>query len=234
MTKIKTKLPKRVLQELDLLFAKLSDKTHEVRESALSRLMAYESQGTIPLEALLAMLDEKNPVCVMYAISALGRNQSPKAVKQLLALAKRYSKTMDVLMMENVVDALGTAKSKEGLPILLEIIGVSGFWKKVSGRLVVKKTTDEAQRFRDYLLLPVLRALEKIGDPRTGEALGPLLDHDDSLVRWHTLKILMAAGVKDYNARIKEMAEKDPVQVVREAATIAMAKLSPLPEHLNN
>jgi HEAT repeat protein len=230
------KLPKEVLLELDLLIEKLSGGPPETRMEAMSRLVAFERTGQVPLEALLEMAEDSNPSMAMYAIMALGRNRSPKAAQKLIALIKKH-RSGNRIMLETVIDALGETGQRSATNALLELIGVKrGWWAGLKGAVGKKQRQDtpEQARERELLTLPVARALEHLGDPKAAVALGPYLEHEDPLVRWHVIQALQKTGVTDFNDRLQTLAGEDESDLVREAATLALSALSPLPQHLNN
>ncbi|MDH4120941.1 MAG: HEAT repeat domain-containing protein [Deltaproteobacteria bacterium] len=228
-------LPERVLNELDKLFIEITSTDEHVRSRATSRLIEFEKSGKIPLSALFDMLDEKNPVVVMYALGALGRNKSSEAVKKLTDMLG-HPKAENILITETIVDALGETGQAEAAAPLLELLGLQTGLKKLLGSLVKKKKEPESKeaKSREYLTLPVIRALEKISEPKSVEQIGSYLDHEDSLVRWHTLRALVGAKVTSFNDKVRQMSESDADEVVRDMAGIAIGKLAPLPNNLNN
>jgi len=227
-------LPERVLAELDQLFDNLTRQEEPIRNRAMSRLMEYEKSGSIPLEALIDMTREKNPVVSMYAIGALGRNGSPQAVSRLLEMANK-AMSENPLVLETLIEAMGAAKAKETVPFLLEMLGVKTGLKKLLGKITPKKETDpEKAGLRDFLLLPIVKVLDEIGDPRAPQALEFLLEHEDHLVRWHMVRMVMNAQMAEVSTKIHFMAEHDANELVREMAQLALAKLNPLPPNMNN
>jgi HEAT repeat protein len=87
---------------------------------------------------------------------------------------------------------------------------------------------------RDQLALPVLRALERVADPRTAPLLGDYLTHAEPLVRWHAIRIMAATNTTAFNDRLRDLAANDAQELVREAAALALERLEPLPPNLNN
>ena len=69
---------------------------------------------------------------------------------------------------------------------------------------------------------------------RTVETLAPFLNHSDPLLRLHAIQNLMKSGVKDFNDKLRALSADDEHELVRQAAELALSKLSPLPQHLNN
>lgn len=231
-----TKLPKALIKELDELMRQLLRGNADERGTAMTRLLAFEQAGKISLGLLTEMAENSNPTAAMYAIGALGRNGHSDAVKQLLALASRHREG-NPLLLETVVDALGEAGSKAATPVLLGLIGTGGSWKnRLMGKISRRKESSGAneERFRAYMLLPVMRAIEKIGDPKAAEAIGDFLEHKDPLVRCHAIRTFMNSGVASRSQTLQKLADSDPIDIVKELAAIALSKLSPLPEHLNN
>lgn len=228
------KLPKELIEELDGLMARLMRGNADERAQAMNRLTSLERSGRIPLSLLLDMAEESNPSVAMYAVGALGRNGGREAVAKLVALASGF-RDANALMVETLVDALGETGSAEATPVLLEIIGRGGGWgRKLLGRLSRKKkeaADAEQERFRAYMLLPVVRALEKIGDPKAIDAIADLLEHRDPLIRCHVIRTFINAGAR--NPKLQHLAEHDPNQMVKEVAQIAVEKLGPVAEPLN-
>jgi HEAT repeat protein len=230
------KLPKGLIEELDGLMKQLLHGNAEERGVAMSRLTAYEQSGRIPLTLLLEMADEADPSVSMYAITALGRSGHPQAVKKLAALAGAQREG-NLLLLEMTVDALGETRSKEAVPALLELLGIgSGWTSRLLGRFARKNEEQQArvEKLRAQMALPVTRALEKIGDPRSAEAIGPFLDHEDPLVRCHTIGTIIHAGFTRSLDRIRQMAEEDPNPTVKELAQLALDKLAPPPAQFSN
>jgi len=232
------KLSKDVLEELDRLVDVLTKGEPEQRAAATRRLMAFEESGRIPIGALESLADVDNPAVSMYAITALGRNGSKRATAKLIALAEKHREG-NVLFLETIVDALGETRAAEAGPALLGLLGIElGGWKsKLLSRLGRRKGAPEdtaRQRAREHLTLPVVRALEKVADPACCLAMEPFLEDADPFVRWHTIQALSNSKVTRFNDRLKRIAEGDSDERVREMAAIALTKLAPLPEHLNN
>ncbi len=230
------KLPKELIAELDKLFEDLTKPDPELRRLAMSRLNNYEQAGKIPLEALIDLAGAPHPAISMYAIGALGRSKRPEAVERLLALTQEH-RAGNVLFLETIIDALGDAGGKAATEPLLELLGIKLGWKnKLLGRLSLKKeeVTPEDERLRAQLALPIVRALEKIQDPKAAEALWLCVDSEDPIVRWHVIQAVMKCELTEFNSKLKTLAEHDSSEIVREMAQIALTKLGPLPEPLNN
>lgn len=230
------KLPRATIEELEGLVDQLGKDDPRKREQAMLRLEDYERSGRVPLEALLEFSEAQQPSLSMYAIAALGRNGGPAAVKRLVELAERH-RGGNVLFLETIVDALGETREAAAAPVLLSLLGIRTGWTgKLPWRRGRKAEEDEAEGGpdRERLALPVVRALEKIGDAGAAERLGDYLEHPDALVRWHTVQLLAKCNLGAFGARIKAMAEDDADELVREAAAIAADKLTPLPPNLNN
>ncbi len=229
-----SRMPRATIEELEELVAQLTKHNVEQREAAMVRLAEHERNGRVPLEALLEFADAEHAPLSMYAISALGRNGDAEAVRKLGELLERHRET-NVLLLETVVDALGETRSAAAAPMLLGLLGIRSGWSgKLFGRRARREEDDAAeQQQRERLVLPVVRALEKIADPKAAEQLEPYLSHEDHLVRWHAVQTLAAAKVNRFNVRLQEMSEHDASEVVREAAAIALEGLAPLPPNLN-
>ena len=232
------KLPKETIDELDRLVTVMMKENPEERERALTLLIEYERSGKIPVSVLLELAAEENAALSMYAISALGRNGSADAVKCLLGLAEKHREG-NPLMLEFIIDALGVSKSAEAAPLLLDLIGIkSGLKSKLMEKLGRGKQQEEdaarTERLREHILLPVVRALEHIGDPKAVILMEPFLNHSDHLVRWHTIRAIVNAEVQEFNGRLKEMAKKDENELVRDMADLSLYKLSGDHQGLNN
>ncbi len=230
------KLPRATAEELDKLVEQLGKPDTKLRETATLRLMDFERSGRLPVAALLEFSESDNPTLSMYAISALGRNGEAAAVKKLIDLAERHREG-NPLYLEQIIDALGDTRSADAAGVLLGMLGIRAGWSgKLFGRRSRKEEEDAAlERSRARLTLPVLRALEKIEDRKAAQALGgEYLGHEDPLVRWHAVQILMKCNVGEFNARLREMAAQEQDNLVREAASIAIDRLEPLPPNLNN
>ena len=157
-------------------------------------------------------------------------------MKQLLALAARHREG-NPLLLETVVDALGEAGSEAATPVLLGLIGAGGSWKnRLMGKFSRRKDSagPEEERFRAFMLLAVMRAIEKIADPKAAEAIGDMLEHEDPLVRCHVIRTFMNSGLASRSEALQKLADSDPNDIVKELAGIAVSKLFPLPERLNN
>jgi len=230
------KLPKALIEELDGLMKQLRHGNAEERGAAMSRLTAYEQSEKISLPLLIEMADETNPSLSMYAITALGRNGRPDAVRKLAAKAAALREA-NPMLLETVVDALGDTRSKEAVPALLDLLGIGNNWtSRLFGRLTRKNEEQQAkqERLRQQMMLPVARALEKIGDPRAVEATAFMLDHPEALVRCHAIRAAINAGFTRSLDRIKQIAETDGNATVRELAQIALSKLGAEPPDLKN
>lgn len=232
------KLPKRLLEELDKLMAKLAKGDVGERQDAMARLQSYESSGQIPLESLLEMAGESNMTMSVYGIMALGRNGSPQAGQKLSKMVEEH-RDGNVVYLETLVDALGATGQKSAAPVLLELVGIDisrkGKLLKWLGRGKNKNADGEDhRRLQEYLTLPVVRAVENLLDPMAASALHEFLDHDDPLVRWHTIQAMLKSRVSDFNDKLQEIARNDPNDMVKEAAEIALIDLAPLPPPLNN
>lgn len=230
------KLHRDLIAEIERLMEDLAKGNQDDRKKALFKIEGHEKTGKIPVEALIDLCDQGNHNMFNYAVGALGRNGSPPAVKKLLALLKKHE-TSNVMVLELIVEALGkTAVPQAGDP-LLELIGAKfSLRSKILGFFRRKDPENSAnqKKMQNFLILPVLRALEVLASPKTAEKAGVFLSHPDGLVRWHTIQILRFAKVRDFNPQLKVMSEKDPVEVVREGASIAFEELSPLSEKMNN
>ncbi len=230
------KLPRALLVELDNLIEKLAKGNLSDRDLAMSRLVSYENSGKIPLSALIELAGEANPSMAMYGIMGLGRNKTNPAVNKLIDLAKEHREG-NVLFLQTIVDSLGEAGNKAAAPVLMDLIGIGGGLKeKMKGWFSRKaEAANPAQEKRhEHLLLPVVRALDKVADKKTALALAPFLDHMDSLLRWHAIEAIRKNKITDFNDKLEQMAAKDINDTVKEAATIALGELDPLPKHLKN
>ena len=224
------KLPRKLIQELDNLAHKLVTAAPEERNRILTHLLRYEESGKVPLGALVRMTEEEEVNAVsVYAIEALGRNRQPEAVAQLLRLLQRH-RGENYMLLETLVDALGETGSPQGAQPLLELLGFRPMWRSWLERVLPwlrAKEDASARARREYLVLPVLRALAKIKEPRASVRLGMFLEHKDPLVRWHTIQNLVNTGRREHLPDLRKMAEQDPNDMVREMASIALEKLEP-------
>jgi len=230
------KLPRELISELDKLFDDLTKADPEVRSGAMSRLSQYEQAGKLPIEALVDLADAPHPAISMYSIGALGRSKRQEAVQKLLELAEKH-RSGNPLFLETIVDALGDAGSKASTDWLLEFLGIKLGWKnKLLGKLSFKKeeVTPEEERMRAQMTLPIVRALEKIQDAKSAEALWMCVDSEDPLVRWHAIQAVMKCELTEFTPKLKTLAEHDSSDLVREMAQIALDKLRPLPQPLSN
>ncbi|NIT63335.1 MAG: HEAT repeat domain-containing protein, partial [Gammaproteobacteria bacterium] len=143
--------------------------------------------GMIPLQTLVQLSEHDHPPLSMYAISALGRNASPEAVKQLVKLLQQHRQG-NLLFLETIIEALGETRSHKASAPLLELLGFrGGLIGRVLGRRQNSKESpeeSEAAALREQVALPVIRALEKIEDPKAAEQIGEFLEHPNHLVRW--------------------------------------------------
>lgn len=230
------RLPEELIKELDHMMDRLNKGDVDERQFINSRLIDYEKSGKIPLDALLEMADEANPTMSMYAVGALGRSRHPAAVQKLLDLAGDY-RTRHPMFTETVVDALGETGDKAATMLLMDFLGVKSGWKnKLLGKLSLKKEepTEEEKGFRTYIVLPAMRALAKLADPRAAEAFTAYLEHEDPLVRWHAIQGIVACGLTDLIPRLQQIGEKDANELVREKARIAVESMRSPPPRLVN
>lgn len=225
-----------LIKELDHMMERLSKGDVDERQNIITRLIDYEKAGKLPLSALLDMADEANPTMAMYAVGALGRSKQPAAVQKLIALAEDY-RTRHPMFTETVVDALGETGDKAGTQLLMHFLGVKSGWKsKLLGKLALKKdeTSEEEKGFRTYIVLPAIRALAKLGDPRAAQAFSQFLDHEEPLVRWHAIQGIVGCGLTEFIPKLAHKGEADPNDLVREAAQIAVENMqSPPPKMVN-
>lgn len=229
------KLPRITIDELERLVDQLTKESPDKREVAMVRLMDYERSGKIPLEVMIDLSQSEHPPLSMYAISALGRNGMPQAVSQLVKLLAK-NRQGNPLFLETIIEALGETKSHKASATLLELLGLkTGLVDRWFARRSKKEEEGpEETKRREQMILPVIRALEKIQDPRASEKLAVYLDHSDYLIRWHTLQSILKCGLTEFNAKLKDMSANDQHELVREMADIAYGKLTPLPPELNN
>jgi len=230
------KLPKEFLEELDSLFDILTKPDAEARKIALTRLRDYERGGRLPLESLIDLAEAPHPAIAMYAITALGRSAHPSAVRKLLALGEKHRQG-NTLFLETIVEALGEAASTTATEFLADLLGIRLGWKnKLLGKLALKKddVSPEELRRRTDLALCVARSLGKIKDPRAAEAIWLCVESADPLVRWHAVQAAMQCELTEFTAKLRTLAKGDPHETVREMAQIALEKLEPLPQPVNN
>lgn len=230
------KLTRTTIEELEGLVDQLTKEDPQKRSKAMVRLTDYESTGKIPLEVLINLSQNDHPPLSMYAISALGRNGQPEAVENLIKLFYKHRRS-HLLFLETIIDALGETKSSKASGPLLELLGFkTGLVKRLLGGRSKKEDEEgsEARKTKENFILPVLRALEKIQDPKASEKLGEFLDHPDYLVRCHTIQNIQNCRLTGFIGKLKEMSKKDEHELVRESADIAHGYLQPLPPELNN
>ncbi|MDH4248342.1 MAG: HEAT repeat domain-containing protein [Deltaproteobacteria bacterium] len=225
------KLPRKLIDELDGLAQKLITAAPEERNRILTHLQRYEESGLVPLPVLIQMSEEDLNAVSVYAIGALGRNRQPAAVDQLLRLLQRH-RNESAMLLETLVEALGeTGAPQTALP-LLELLGIRPGWRGVLERLIPamrKKEDTKALATREYLVLPVVRALAKINNPQSTARLGEFLGHKDPLVRWHTIQAMSNTGRLEFIENFRVLAAQDPDSIVREMAAIALDRLLPPP-----
>ena len=232
------KLPRATIQELEGMVEQLTKNDPKKREAAMIRLTDYERSGKIPVEVLIDISEAEHPPLSMYAISALGRNGGDAAVKQLIKLLGK-NREGHLLFLETIVDAMGESKNHKAGSPLLEILGLrEGLVNRLLGRRGKKENGEDEDpkqaHLREQMTLPVVRALEKIADPKAAEKLGGFLDHADPIIRWHIIQNILNCELTGFKQRLKEMAKNDASELVREAADIATGRLEPLPPSLNN
>lgn len=230
------KMTRTTIQELEGLVKELTKDDPRKRDNAMVRLTDYERSGKIPLEVLIDLSQNDYPPLSMYAISAMGRNGQPEAVSQLIKLFGK-NRQSHPLFLETIIEALGETKSPKVSGTLLELLGIkTGLVDRFLGRRSKKEDEEgsEARKARDLFALPVIRALEKIQDPKAAEKLGDFLDHPDYLVRCHTIQNIQNCRLTGFIGKLQEMAKKDDHELVRETADIATGYLQPLPPELNN
>ena len=231
---MRARLPEELIKELDTLMERLNRGGVDERQAVITRLMDYERIGKLSLGILLDMADEENPTPAMYAVGALGRSKQPAAVAKLLALAAQY-RERHPMFTETVVDALGETGDKAATTVLLDFLGVKGGWKhKLLGKLKKDEPSEEEKNFRAYIVLPAIRALAKLADPRAAEALEQYLAHGDALVRWHAIQGIVKCGLTQFIPRLQQMGANDSSELIREAAQIAVETMqTPPPKFIN-
>ncbi len=223
------KLTKKAAEELDKLVHNLKSKEPEERSIAIKRLIDFERSGRVPLESLLQISKEGTPAQVMYAISALGRNSQPAAVNRLMEMLEK-NKREHPLLLETIVDALGKAKNKQATEPLLKLLGLRlgatgkllSKMKKTSAKTKSSKEDSNQETIRNFVKLPVIRALKNIGDDRVAPLVGYLLEDKDVLVRWHTLEVISLASDFSHLEKIKDMEKNDESHLVKEKASIVL------------
>ena len=135
------------------------------------------------------------------------------------------------------MEALGEAESASATEFLSELLGVKLGWKnKLLGKLALKKddATPREQKRRAELSLAVARSLGKIKDPRAAEVIWMCVESVDPLVRWHAIQAAMHCELTEFTAKLKALAKNDDNESVRNMAQIALEKLEPLPQPVNN
>lgn len=229
------KIPRELIHELDTLIGTLSNGDSEERERALHLLIDHEQQGNIPIEALLDFSKEKEIPRLTYAIFALGRNGSSKAVERLLELSETYLYENPV-MLENVIDALGSSGSTQSVPLLLRLLGLKTGWGRIFKHLSSRREESRrrAEFNRVYTRSATARALARVGGLQAAECVAPLLEDTDPVVRWHAVKLIKDANCRDHHEWLKRLADSDTHETVREIAALALEQLKHLPPHMNN
>lgn len=222
------KVTREIIEELDILVSKLMTEDTEEREKILSKLNRYERSGILPLKVMLELANEESPSISMFAISALGREGSNQSVAKLVELLDK-NREENPLFVDTLIDALGDSKNQKAAAPLLSILGIR---KSLISKLLKKTGKKQAENngkaeLKQFYVLPVIRALEKIEDPAAAELLVPFLDHEDALVRWHTIQNIAKCGLKGQIQKLEEIRAKDDNEVVREIADIALEKLNP-------
>ena len=229
-------LKKQIAAEIDQLMARLSEAEAEERKALLSRLHDYERAGKFSHPMLIAMAEDANPTIAMYGISALGREGSEEALRTLLQMGEaRHAAPRisgNLLLLETVVDALGTIQRKEAAPFLLRLLGLKStlhprrLLRRRKGRREEQEIS--AERARRHLILPVLKALYPIANTRLSRKVLPLLHDPEPLVRWHILQFLVKGGYHQELPQIEKLQDQDQSPLVREAAQLAAEKLQAL------
>ena len=235
------KLPRKLIYELDSMAAKLITAEPEERARLLTHLIRQEESGNVPLSALVAMTEGELNAVSLYAVGALGRNGQPQAVTHLVRLLQSHQEESPMLL-ESIVDALGETGDSTASPVLLELLGLQASLDSLLKRAqawlgqfsalapLFKRALEQEKKRRsnrEMLLLPVIRALGKIKDPQASAKLAPYLEHSDALVRWHTIQNLMHSGHKEFREPLRQLAQHDESDLVREMAAIAVDNLTP-------
>jgi hypothetical protein len=60
------------------------------------------------------------------------------------------------------------------------------------------------------------------------------VDSADPLVRWHAVQAAMQCELTEFTPKLRTLARGDANDTVREMAQIALTKLEPLPQPVNN
>ena len=190
------------------------------RAESFAYLADHEKSGRITLDMLLEWSRGEEMSQTMYAIAALGRNQSPKAVERLVGLLEK-NKTANPLFLEQILEALEKARDPKAVPALLHFLGASSWRKLIKSKAKVINLSDLSETCKT-VRLAVIRALENVISSKDAIVLGVFLHDEDPLVRWHTLHLMIQSGCREFIDDMQHLAENDASAVVKEKAKIAL------------
>ncbi len=199
------------------------------RSEATARLLEREKNGKTTLPMLISWSRGKDIPQVMYAIGALGRNQSPKALKQLLLLLHKHQNG-NPLFVEVIVTALGDTGNRKAVSPLLRLLGVSTWRKLIKGKSHVIDL-EKIPENRNTIRLAVIRALANIIGSKDARWMGVFLHDEDPLVRWHTIQLMGQSGCREFIKDIEHLAKHDKSEIVKEKADIALDEMGKVKVH---
>lgn len=144
------------------------DPDRDVRILAATAL-GESDRARAGLEALLQATEDPDVAVAAAAVESLGSMGDPRALDRLAELAAGD----DPWLRSAAVVALGALEHEAALPVLVQALA-----DPISSE-------------------PAARALERLGDVRTLDAVRPLLDHDHPRVRRHALDAAVTVAALD-------------------------------------
>jgi HEAT repeat protein len=199
-------------------------KTAQQRKNVLQELIALEERGRLEPDDLLKLLDDPDPVFRVYAIGAFGRHRIRSGVDRL---KKLYLDNHNPLMLSALLAAFTEYGTGDFVKAVLAKL-------KKSRRAIGARSSTGARLDRifdnafllDQILVPSLKYLRVAGNPRIEKSIRMFLNHEDPVVRWHTLLAYDHLSLSIKEKRLRQIETSDPSALLREQAAIMLAKRS--------
>ena len=185
------------------LVSRLDDANFNNQEHAAAALARIgDRRAATPLTAMLRAT-EKHPQARTAAAEAVIALADPHVIGSLLDGLRGGDETGRRLILQ-VIGAIGDARCVPPVVAALDDPSENTRWEAVStlGALRDQRATEPLLRLfgrtppDSGLFVEIINALGRLGDPRAGDALSPLLDHPDAEVRTSAAAALDATGYR--------------------------------------
>ena len=197
-------------------------KSGEERQQALKDLIVREQSGDFDEKDLLSLLENEDTVYQTYAIGALGRLRMDNCTSQLKSV---FLKSNNPLILAALLDAFVAYDTDEFVPVVLKKMKnpTRRPWFKKKNLSLMESVFDD-EMILDQILVPSLKYFQIAGNRTVGKAIEPYLDHEDSMVRWHTLVAFDKLDIPLNDDRLAKIQTTDEDILVKEQVKIMRDK----------